>query len=813
MTDKKKTIRNREAGQRLKAFCQEKGYATQKALAEKTEIDEGTISKIFSGETGKPSEDNVKKIVEALSADSREFILDKILEIYENSECPYSDDEKQRLRKKCVPSEPLPQILRHNLKANRGKLIGRERELALLLEALSFESGVHRIGIEGAGGVGKTALILEAARRCKKKSQGSGDSTTISPRPPVFDVIIFTSAQTARFEKDRIWPNQQAERTLREILQTVARVLDVDISDADPDALPESIQQILTRQRTLLILDNLETLEDLEAVGSFLDRIPENVKVAIASRHHIPFSCDRLISLKCLPQEKATRLVEERAEGNDKINLSSEDAEKLAKKMECLPLAIVYSVGQLAYSPLGLKDILERSLPPDVELARYCVENSINLLKKEQSRQSYKLFLAIAIFRQSPSLEAVSAVAAVRGDRAIAEGFFGLNKLGLVERYETGQQERYGMHSFAREYARSQLQADPDFESEARDRWIDWYRQFAEKHGGKDWREWQDFSEIEEEWENLTEVIEWCIDRQLYDEVLHFWRYIKSYSYARGRNSDRHSFWTLPLEWTKWLLETAEKKKDWSAAAELNLDLGQKLSLRRDSKDLDRAVTILDKAWKLRNYKDTDTSFKLDVAISQAHVSIEQEKFARAYGWVQNARKLLNDATKLLAYSQENPAECFPPSQLEKERILVRVLFCEGDIYYKTKKYDEAKQKFEAALTKAKSLQWKRAEALAQDWLAHIAIAQGDLETAQKLLTKSREAAEKRQDKCRMAYCDLGLGRIEFKKDNFKEASELFEQAEEAFRSLGMIPEAEETAEEIRKLPQELEAKRQSSSD
>ena len=792
MTKKTKT-EDKKRGEAFKDLCEKMGYGghlSQTQFSEKAGLKGGTISRIFSGDTRTPSTKTIVKIVKELSAsgESRESVLDRILEIYEGL---YSDNEKKELREECAASEPqtgnadrtqesgrpepLPGNLRHNLPAPR-ELIGREQKLNKLLKKLSFESGVHLIGIEGAGGVGKTALILEAASCCRKESEGSGNSSTISPRPPVFDAIIFTSAQTERLDKDGIWREEGAQQTLRDILQTVARVLDVDVSDADRDTLPESIQQILTRQRTLLILDNLETVEDLDAVRSFLCKIPENVKVAIASRHSIPFS-DCSIRLERLPQAEATRLVEKRAEANG-IKLSSEDAEKLAKKMAGIPLAIVYSVGQLAYYPL--KYILERSLPPDGDLARYCLEISVNILKKEE--QSYTLFLALAIFRQSASTEAVSAVAAVTGDTAIAEGFARLNQLCLVERYETG---RYEMHSIAREYARSQLQALPNFESEARDRWIDWYRQFAGEHGGKDWREWQYFSEIEEEWENLIEATKWSINRQRYDHVLDFWRCIKSYSYARDRNRDLRTFWNLPLEWTKWLLETAEDKEDWSAAAEIKLDLGRNLSLRRDSKDLDIAASFLAGALKRHdNYKDT--GFQYDVRISIAILRIKQQKFTLAERSLQEASKLLNEAPKMF--------------DLENERI--RVLYYKGQIYYRSEEYDDAKKQFQEMLTSAKSLRWERAEALAQESLAHIAIEQGRLEEAQSLLTKSRRAAEKRQDKCRMAYCDRGLARIEVKNGKFPEASQLFKQAEEAFRSLGMIPEAEETAKEIEQLPQ-----------
>lgn len=50
--------------------------------------------------------------------------------------------------------------------------IGRQRELARLLELLSFNHSAHLISVDGIGGVGKTTLVLEAAYRCLQASKG-----------------------------------------------------------------------------------------------------------------------------------------------------------------------------------------------------------------------------------------------------------------------------------------------------------------------------------------------------------------------------------------------------------------------------------------------------------------------------------------------------------------------------------------------------------------------------------------------------------------------------------------------------------------
>ncbi len=66
------------------------------------------------------------------------------------------------------PISPLPLIspsaIAHNLPARDfNQIVGRDRELARLLEVLSFACPTHCISLEGIGGMGKTTLALSAA--------------------------------------------------------------------------------------------------------------------------------------------------------------------------------------------------------------------------------------------------------------------------------------------------------------------------------------------------------------------------------------------------------------------------------------------------------------------------------------------------------------------------------------------------------------------------------------------------------------------------------------------------------------------------
>jgi LuxR family glucitol operon transcriptional activator len=205
-------------------------------------------------------------------------------------------------------------------------------------------------------------------------------------------------------------------------------------------------------------------------------------------------------------------------------------------------------------------------------------------------------------------------------------------------------------------------------------------------------------------------------------------------------------------------------------------DRGKKLLLRGQPKHLEAADALFTKAWSLRHHQDLN--FQLDLAIQIALLHIHQQQFAQATDWLHQAKDLLENAHK---------------SEPEATRSLIHILYYQGEIHYKTKDYHKAKVLFQQALKQAQVLGWQRAIYLAKDWLADIAIAQGDLDEAQPLLEEGLDVAKQNQDQCRTAYAKRSLARLEEARGDLSAALHWAKEAKEGFLSLGMIPEAEET--------------------
>ena len=160
--------------------------------------------------------------------------------------------------------------IHHNLRSPIRPLIGRKTEAARLLGLLSPRHAAHLISVDGIGGVGKTTLVLEVAHRCLRASTGEAPDLAV----PTFDAIIFASAKQLHLTPHGLKTASQAQRTLYDIFHEIARTLDrVDILRVARQDQPQRVRDALACQRTLLFVDNLETMDNKQGVIDF-DSLP-----------------------------------------------------------------------------------------------------------------------------------------------------------------------------------------------------------------------------------------------------------------------------------------------------------------------------------------------------------------------------------------------------------------------------------------------------------------------------------------------------------------------------------------------------------
>ena len=410
----------------------------------------------------------------------------------------------------------------HNLPRQSKVLIGRELEKQKLLDWLLSEHAEPRLCIEGSGGVGKTHLMLNVAYQCLQTSQTSPiEDSSRSLQSSFFDVIVFISAQSKHCTTHGLLPCLQREKNLWDFFRVILSTLGIQNSlEQDLHAACKQIYESLTGLRVLLTVDHLDKFDNHQELLGFLYGLPSHVKVLITSRRKTPFSS---IPLYPLLDSEALRLLQYQTSEKN-IFLETNKAEKLVSLAGGLPAVIIYSIGFLL-SGCSTQDISAFLLQEEEEFFQFYFAESFQALR---GKPAHNIIMALALF-SSPALgECIITVAGLRDATCIADSFAPLQNLFLIQKYC----ERYSLLPLIRRFVVTELEAHAEFELLARERWVNWYIDFV-NYFVEDCLQAcsnSNSSPLNDEWENITEVIDWCIVNHYYCELQQLWKIVKLYS-------------------------------------------------------------------------------------------------------------------------------------------------------------------------------------------------------------------------------------------------------------------------------------------
>jgi hypothetical protein len=317
---------------------------------------------------------------------------------------------------------PAPPKVYHNLpQPDYGRFVGREAEMSQVVRILRpYPHSQHAlVTIDGIGGIGKSALALEVAHRYLRNY----DRIPLEER---FEAIIWSSAKQTVLTAEGIATRRQALRTLDDIYTAIAVALQrEEITEARPEEQAEVVRRALTRQRTLLLVDNLETVDD-EAVLSFLRELPAPTKAIITTRHRLDVAYPvRLVGMLWADAQK---LIAHECEKKG-VALTADEARRLYDRTGGVPLALAWSVAQMGLG-YQVEAVLARLSQPTSDIARFCFEGAVERIR---GKPAHKLLLALSIFAKDGSREALGYVADTPElDRD--EGLVALEKLSLVNK-------------------------------------------------------------------------------------------------------------------------------------------------------------------------------------------------------------------------------------------------------------------------------------------------------------------------------------------------------------------------------------------
>lgn len=321
--------------------------------------------------------------------------------------------------------EPEPTEGGHHLPAPTGtSFVGREP----LIDELRSAMGDGRlVTLTGPGGVGKTRLAVEAARRVLAEWPGG------------------------------IWfCDLAAARDLPDVQRVVARAMGAGSDPTESDVLP----LLQGAGRALFVLDTFEHLsaDAVEALGRWLQGT-QDACFWVTSRHVLLLPGERVLAVEPLPNETASTLFVDRARQVDPTFAPTErDAaaiEQVVSGLDGLPLAIELVAARMrALTP---QQVLQR-LAERFRLARGAAGASLwdtlqwswDLL--DDAQQS--VLAQLSVFEGAFALDAVEAVVVVPGSQGVFDVLQALEERSLVQAAGGG---RVRLLQSVREFATTHL--------------------------------------------------------------------------------------------------------------------------------------------------------------------------------------------------------------------------------------------------------------------------------------------------------------------------------------------------------------------
>lgn len=736
--------------------------------------------------------------------------------------------EKRDIEKKAVERETG---VYHNLPGrDYGTLIGRKQPLQKVLRFLDASYPAARLSVTGVGGIGKTAVVLEAAYECLKVEslQTETEPLSVNQVRSGFGAVIFTVTKKQRFTPHGILHNYRYSQTLQDLFRTIAQTLKC------PDALAgdftrqlETIYELLSYQRTLLIVDNLETLlpESQQAVLSFLYGLPATVKVIVMSRFQLPM--DEVIPLTGLDQPESIAFIQQQARLKS-VELSSLECQRFFQQTYGIPAAMVYAMGQLA-AGYSVSQVLPKLTLTSGDYCRYYLEHTVLSLV---GTPAFELLIALSLFPHSASRDALIYIAGLSvdvSDEVITESFVALQQRSLIQShhqdihpqdthhqdsYSERYSERYSMLPLTRDYV---LASSDVHLSATRERWLGWYQQWLKAYDHEDWRVWHDYSRVDVEWDALQAVVGWCISEDRYGDFGLLWPGIKGYTHLRG-------LWAERLSWLEGWLQAVQAGNNDAVTMQVLGDLSWTLLLMGEQQQLVVANQYLSQAWAYSksllteslltevlltedvrngNVRSEDVlsekdfkgpgfsstpSYQLDLAIDHVVLFLFQSSLDKAAAWLEIANKLIIKGSKK------------DGEWLHSEAQQMRLDYYTAQLCCRQRDYPRAKSLYRKILQRVQqqlqsspqSIQHQQAEVYSLNWLVDIALQENDVKEADRLLQQSWPIIHRRKDRRSQAFHQRSKAKLEKRRGNLADFQHWSKQAKACFETLGMHPQAQE---------------------
>lgn len=441
----------------------------------------------------------------------------------------------------------IPMLLNSNIPAPE-RLIGRGVDIRNVKSALKKN---NRVIVHGAPGVGKSCLALEVGNAYANESRTQGNEAC-------FEYVIWVS-NAEHYHSEPI----SLDVVLSAIISVTGKLSFDGLERYDDRGDKEqTVNRLLRQHRTLIIVDNFETIRD-PALNGWLLRIPETTRILITSKINLNGIRGQHVELKGLDLTGVKDLVRE---GNkDPRRPVHPTQRELARDAKILK---DYTGGnpKAIEIMLGLKYTLAQGLPEVIsKLGAKKRPSNVEKLFDDLFRVSWELLplqgqrvlLGVPFFTniQSINREALQAITGIENDADFDDGLAGCVNLFLLEpapsRMSDSPQRKprtLTTHPLIRSFAQSKLDTDPLIEKEGRRHSIEYYLSFVENSvrralpSSTYWNALvsDNMIRIDREWLNVDQATRWALEEEKYhsafiDFVMLLVHYMDSRCYNHKR--------------------------------------------------------------------------------------------------------------------------------------------------------------------------------------------------------------------------------------------------------------------------------------
>jgi len=320
------------------------------------------------------------------------------------------------------------------------------------------------INVYGPGGVGKSALVSWLAHYYYDKG--------------TFEAILHLSGKETQLSETGIKALRPTLYSLENLLDNILLLFGFGAFVDEPlEERKDIAQKLLSDYRTLLILDNMETVRDGRIIKFVSELPPENrSKVLLTSRLRTS-QWERPVEINELDFEEVKEFLRVKA-GEKRIG-EIKDFETVAQKVYSasggLPLAIEWIIGQYAITG-NMNAVLNRVPAPDSPLLEFSFNTSWTVL----SKQAQTALAVLSIFDEAPTIR-LWATALDWSTDTVEKAAAKLIEVTFVfERTDekTGQKV-YNMLPITRAFARNKLTQMGDVELKATTAYTRYLQQMA----------------------------------------------------------------------------------------------------------------------------------------------------------------------------------------------------------------------------------------------------------------------------------------------------------------------------------------------